>query len=48
MATNGLDTSTLTELRSSEPQSLLGEIDSFQLQEISDVVFVPQIVICGN
>jgi GTPase SAR1 family protein len=48
MATDNLDTSALTELRSSEPQSLLDEIDSLRLQGISDFVFLPQIVVCGD
>jgi hypothetical protein len=43
-----LSTSALTELRSSEPQSLLDEIDSLRLQGISDFVFLPQIVVCGD
>jgi hypothetical protein len=48
MATDNLDTSALTKLRSSEPQSLLDEIDSLRLQRISDFVFLPQIVVCGG
>jgi GTPase SAR1 family protein len=48
MATDDLDTSALKELGSSEPQSLLDEIDSLRLQGISEFVFLPQIVVCGD
>ncbi len=48
MATDNLDTSALKELGSSEPQSLLDEIDSLRLQGISEFVFLPQIVVCGD
>jgi GTPase SAR1 family protein len=42
------DTSALKELGSSEPQNLLDEIDSLRLQGISEFVFLPQIVVCGD
>jgi GTPase SAR1 family protein len=48
MAPENLDTSALLDLRSSEPQSLLDEIDSLRLQGISEFVFLPQIVVCGD
>lgn len=35
-------------LRSSEQQNLLDEIDSLRLQGISEFVFLPQIVVCGD
>ncbi len=43
-----MDTSALNMLRSSEHQSLLDEIDSLRLQGISEFVFLPQIVVCGD
>jgi hypothetical protein len=48
MAPDTLDTSALLDLRTYEPQSLLDEIDSLRLQGISDFVFLPQIVVCGD
>jgi hypothetical protein len=48
MATDNLDTSALKVLGSPEPQSLLDEIDSLRLQGISEFVFLPQIVVCGD
>ena len=48
MVGDNLDTSALNELRSSEQQSLLDEIDSLRLQGISEFVFLPQIVVCGD
>jgi hypothetical protein len=48
MAPDNLDTSALLDLRSSEPQGLLDEIDSLRLQGISEFVFLPQIVVCGD
>ena len=40
--------SALKVLRSSEQQNLLDEIDSLRLQGISEFVFLPQIVVCGD
>lgn len=48
MATDNLNTSALNELRSSEQQNLLDEIDSLRLQGISEFIFLPQIVVCGD
>jgi Dynamin family len=48
MATGHFDTSALNELRASEQQSLLDEIDSLRLQGISEYVHLPQIVVCGD
>lgn len=48
MAIPNLDMSALKVLRSSEQQNLLDEIDSLRLQGISEFVFLPQIVVCGD
>ena len=43
-----LDTSALEAFRSSEQQNLLDEIDNLRLQGISEFIFLPQIVVCGD
>lgn len=48
MAVPDIDMSALKVLRSSEQQNLLDEIDSLRLQGISEFVFLPQIVVCGD
>lgn len=48
MAVPDIDMSALNVLRSSEQQNLLDEIDSLRLQGISEFVFLPQIVVCGD
>ena len=48
MADHHTMTSLLGELRSPEQQSLLDEIDSLRRQGISEFVFLPQIVVCGD
>lgn len=48
MAVPDIDLSPLKVLRSSEQQNLLDEIDSLRLQGISEFVFLPQIVVCGD
>jgi GTPase SAR1 family protein len=48
MVTDEFDTSALDALRSSEQQGLLDEIDSLRLQGISEFIFLPQIVVCGD
>ena len=48
MAVLDIDMSALKVLRSSEQQNLLDEIDSLRLQGISEFVFLPQIVVCGD
>ena len=48
MAVPNLETSALEAFRSSEQQNLLDEIDSLRLQGISEFVFLPQIVVCGD
>ncbi|KKZ60044.1 hypothetical protein EMCG_05226 [[Emmonsia] crescens] len=42
------DTLGLTALRTSESQTLLDEIDSLRRQGISEFVFLPQIIVCGD
>lgn len=48
MAVPDIDMSALNVLRSSEQQNLLDEIDNLRLQGISEFVFLPQIVVCGD
>ena len=48
MAVPNLDMSAVQAFRSSEQQNLLDEIDSLRLQGISEFVFLPQIVVCGD
>ncbi|KAK2811599.1 hypothetical protein FQN50_001941 [Emmonsiellopsis sp. PD_5] len=48
MTGDTLDTSGLAALRSSESQTLLDEIDSLRRRGISEFVFLPQIVVCGD
>ncbi len=48
MAVTDLEMSALEAFRSSEQQNLLDEIDSLRLQGISEFVFLPQIVVCGD
>ena len=48
MAETHTMTSLLGELRSPEQQNLLDEIDSLRRQGISEFVFLPQIVVCGD
>ena len=48
MAAPNLDMSAVEAFRSSEQQSLLDEIDNLRLQGISEFVFLPQIVVCGD
>ena len=48
MAVPDLDMSAVQAFRSSEQQNLLDEIDSLRLQGISEFVFLPQIVVCGD
>lgn len=43
-----MDMSALEVLRSSEQQNLLDEIDNLRLQGVSEFVFLPQIVVCGD
>ena len=43
-----IDVSPLEAFRSSEQQTLLDEIDNLRLQGISEFVFLPQIVVCGD
>ncbi|KAL2013328.1 hypothetical protein VTN00DRAFT_853 [Thermoascus crustaceus] len=46
--TDDFGTATLAELRSSEQQTLLDEIDNLRLQGVSEFVFLPQIVVFGD
>ena len=48
MAVPNLDMSAVETFRSSEQQTLLDEIDNLRLQGISEFVFLPQIVVCGD
>ena len=48
MAIPDIDVSPLDAFRSSEQQTLLDEIDNLRLQGISEFVFLPQIVVCGD
>jgi GTPase SAR1 family protein len=48
MALANLDSSALNALQSSEQQTLLDEIDNLRLQGVSEFVFLPQIVVCGD
>ena len=48
MAVPNLDMSAVEAFRSSEQQNLLNEIDHLRLQGISEFVFLPQIVVCGD
>ena len=48
MAVPDIDVSPLEAFRSSEQQTLLDEIDNLRLQGISEFVFLPQIVVCGD
>ncbi|PGH28089.1 hypothetical protein AJ80_00346 [Polytolypa hystricis UAMH7299] len=43
-----LDTSTLNGIWQSDQRTLLDEIDKLRLQGISEFVFLPQIVVCGD
>lgn len=48
MAVPNLDMSAVEAFRSSEQQNLLDEIDNLRLQGISEFIFLPQIVVCGD
>ena len=48
MEKSDLGTATLDALQTSEQQSLLDEIDGLRRQGISDFVYLPQIVVCGD
>ena len=48
MAGPNLEMSAVKAFRSSEQQNLLDEIDNLRLQGISEFVFLPQIVVCGD
>ena len=48
MTAPDLDMSPLEAFRLSEQQTLLDEIDNLRLQGISEFVFLPQIVVCGD
>ena len=48
MAAPHIAMSALDVLRSSEQQNLLDEIDRLRLQGMSEFVFLPQIVVCGD
>ena len=48
MAAPDIAMSALDVLRSSEQQNLLDEIDRLRLQGMSEFVFLPQIVVCGD
>ena len=48
MAAHNLNMSAVETFRSSEQQTLLDEIDNLRLQGISEFVFLPQIVVCGD
>ena len=43
-----LDMSAVEAFRSSEQQNLLDEIDNLRLQGLSEFIFLPQIVVCGD
>ena len=48
MAVPNLNMSAVEAFRLSEQQTLLDEIDNLRLQGISEFVFLPQIVVCGD
>lgn len=48
MTVTVFDTTALDTIQSSEQQNLLDEIDNLRLQGISEFVFLPQIVVCGD
>ena len=48
MEKSDLGTATLDALQTSEQQNLLDEIDGLRRQGISDFVYLPQIVVCGD